>query len=139
MFMPVACVRLSIQDCLCHDSFLVCRCCLSADKIALLVTSALLDLSGWLEMLSLARHGLSECVGVTIGGHKVSPMSNYTVMQPHHSPESIGDLSQVAACLVYSANTAHLIYCGHFVAYDLWTGHALLKSSWKRANILFIA
>ena len=63
-------------------------------KTAQLVTPAMLDLPGWLEMLSLERHGLSECVGVTIGGHKVSPISNYTVtQQPHHSPESIGDLS----------------------------------------------
>jgi hypothetical protein len=117
-WMPVARVRLSIRDCLCYDS-------LFADafwmlgKIVQLVTPALLDLPGWLGMSSLVRHGLSECVGVTQGGHKVSPISNYTVMHPRYSPESIGHLSQIATCLVYAANPAHFIYCGHSTAYDL--------------------
>jgi hypothetical protein len=119
-WMPIAWVRLSIWGCLCHDSFLICRCYLTAGKIARLLTPALMNLFGWLKTLSLVRHGRSECVGVTIGGHKVSPVSNHTVMQPHHSPESIGDLYQIAACLVYTAKTAHFMYCGHLMAHDRW-------------------
>ena len=120
-WMPVARMGLSIRDCLCHDSLFVAAFWMLV-KTAQLVTPAMLDLPGWLEMLSLVWHGLSGCVCVTIGGHKVSPIStcNYTVMQPHQSPESIEDLSPVAACLVYIANSAHFIHCGHFMAYDLW-------------------
>jgi hypothetical protein len=121
-WMPVARVRLSNQDCLCHDSFLICRCSLDAGKIAQFVTTTSLDLHGWLEMIGVARHGLLECVCVTLGGHKVSPMSNYIVMQPHHSPECTGDLFRVAACLVYTAKLVHLMYYGHLMAHDLWDG-----------------
>ena len=67
-----------------------------------------LDLAGWLEMLSLMGHWMSECVGVTLGGHKVSPTSNYTVTQPHHSPERKHRRSVVdclLACLTYTVTS----------------------------------
>jgi len=63
----------------------------------------------------------TECwnaVGVTFGGHKVSPLPTDMVTQPCHSPVSIGDLSNVLL-VVYAANTTRPICCGSLSVYTL--------------------
>jgi hypothetical protein len=42
------------------------------------------DSLGYKSLLMTVRCGRSECVGVTLGGHKVDILSNYKHSRPHH-------------------------------------------------------